>query len=906
MNKLSKTTLKLGAFLTFVILTYSIYVIYDNKDSKIKFHVTDTRTEFHVFENDDLELGAYEYLKLWDGSRRMRSSSRELFNETINNITIITRISKWKDNITTIHKYLFDSNVQDIEKVPVDSYVICINCISKIVMFEYSNILYLGDTQIISSPFSFGHNMKVEWQDGAYYSKVLQQKVRPDKIIIKYRPTKNYEIYHTRMYDPITSFTIQGVAGNIEAELNTNITVKSNSTEVGFGGHTFEVCIDIDHPDWGVNVSCGTPDVITIFNISYFRKVEFNDTNTSLQFYYDDPTASNQSFGIIGHQYDEIINVSINLTAINGTPQDVKLFINGTLSNSLSGQIVTTVQALTTFNNTNSTVNESFTEATTFTYYVRLPKASTVSYATMDVVGSPYRSPLGANEYFFVVEASSLTIGDWGYGVSAESLGGTLYLINISDVGGYEVSRAKMMESLFSGGSASNLTVKSGGISKMNTYDNMDVGYRGYWKELENGPNGNEAVQQNYTMPFDGTNIISSWSYFKSNGGNGGQGQWYVNETLLHTASLGAGAVSSEFGLDKTADEKTNKSTARLWGDTFGNALFWARAIIFMKGQMTDGPCHGRDGQAGGTCVNRDYQSVGDMVETGYLRSRNTKLDIGIADGVFELSVTGEHNTTEAVENFNVSLNTFLASCTADGDGFCNAPIKIIAGAMGIVSLTNLTINYSSTYNPIYLDRNLIIAYLGNSTNFTNIVIDMEVNSTGVVEVHDLRYNYLGGNFTVEVTAHNITYTENMSRNVTFFYSDYDYTFGKSTNEYLQFLPRRSNSLNVSADTQFAGRSILNFTAQNYGSPGANYSILLNESFSCVNLTVSTTNNKGVGNTLINNTWYNISSTQLMNNQFNLWLWADYNCSFDEWRLWYPEIFFRGCRSGEFCGVDIP
>ena len=43
--------------------------------------------------------------------------------------------------------------------------------------------------------------MEMEWQDGAYYSKVFQQK-SVDKIIIKYKPDSSYENYFVRLFDP--------------------------------------------------------------------------------------------------------------------------------------------------------------------------------------------------------------------------------------------------------------------------------------------------------------------------------------------------------------------------------------------------------------------------------------------------------------------------------------------------------------------------------------------------------------------------------------------------------------------------------------------------------------------------------------------------------------------------------
>ena len=128
-------------FLILVVLTSSIYILLPDK---VRIDVQKTKTLISVFEDDKWILGATEFLNLFDGTTKMRAKSRNITNKIENNIITITRTSKWKDNITTIHEYIFDSTISDVELTPIEEKLHCYNCKGKIVHFEYRNILYDG------------------------------------------------------------------------------------------------------------------------------------------------------------------------------------------------------------------------------------------------------------------------------------------------------------------------------------------------------------------------------------------------------------------------------------------------------------------------------------------------------------------------------------------------------------------------------------------------------------------------------------------------------------------------------------------------------------------------------------------------------------------------------------------
>lgn len=182
-----------------VILSSSVYFM---MPEKVKIDIQKTRTLYSVWENESWVLAATEYTNLYDGTKKMRAiGGREIIYWNDSDKVYAQRKSIWKENITTIQTYVFEKYNKDITNLPIENNFECFNCEDKIVHYEIRDILYDGETKEIESPFSFGNNMKIEWENG-YYSKVFQQKVASDKIIIKYRPTSSYEVYNVRLFDP--------------------------------------------------------------------------------------------------------------------------------------------------------------------------------------------------------------------------------------------------------------------------------------------------------------------------------------------------------------------------------------------------------------------------------------------------------------------------------------------------------------------------------------------------------------------------------------------------------------------------------------------------------------------------------------------------------------------------------
>jgi len=100
---------------------------------------------------------------------------------------------------------------------------------------------------------------------------------------------------------------------------------------------------------------------------------------------------------------------------------------------------------------------------------------------------------------------------------------------------------------------------------------------------------------------------------------------------------------------------------------------------------------------------------------------------------------------------------------------------------------------------------------------------------------------------------------------------------------------------NVTPYGQISTRPILNITSQAYGGKTFNFSVLINESFGCVNDTISLTNNKSTGELLIADTWIDYKTGVIYESTIDMYSWADFECNYSTWYLWNPYWYLRAC-----------
>lgn len=208
------TKKQLGIILL-VILTSSIYVMITDS---VRIDIQPTKSIFKIYENNQWIISGTEYVNLFDGTAKMRAKSRELHQEVNGTYLTIYRDAYYKDNISTHETYKFLTNSTDVTLFPVFHNINVKNGEGKLLQYEVKDLLYIGETiKDLTSPQSFGHQMKVEWQEGNYYSRIYKY-VGQDKgkLTIKYRINESDVNYKVRLFDPpIEEFTSESFFAEI-------------------------------------------------------------------------------------------------------------------------------------------------------------------------------------------------------------------------------------------------------------------------------------------------------------------------------------------------------------------------------------------------------------------------------------------------------------------------------------------------------------------------------------------------------------------------------------------------------------------------------------------------------------------------------------------------------------------
>ena len=270
-------------------------------------------------------------------------------------------------------------------------------------------------------------------------------------------------------------------------------------------------------------------------------------------------------------------------------------------------------------------------------------------------------------------------------------------------------------------------------------------------------------------------------------------------------------------------------------------------------------------------------------------------------------SIAGEVNSTNSPQEINLS-RVDISTAFIDSNKFSNnsftyphtykIPLSITSASRGTLEISLINITYNP--NPISLNPVEILYLLNSSTNNTLFRIPFSaVNSstdTANITIDDLRYDYSGGNKTYTILAHDPGYTINKSLIITYYYSDFYKNLPYTWAEDIFFLPRTNSSKNVSAYGQTSIIPLFNITATNYGGMNFNFSLKVNESFSCLNLTWNVTGNTKATNQKINTTEQEMSSDVSYLSNTQVWFWADLEqCNASDQRILSPDIYLESC-----------
>ena len=906
---------------------------------------------------------------------------------------------------------------------------------------------------------------------------------------------------------PDINHSISANVTSLYLELGSQVNISANIT-----GWIGTVCVDIDHPSYGNNYTCGDPNANFLFNISYFHKEvnntlvpgdimnytggsgsafilatpfehcgnitfsykgvpkitsyvyytganpwdygagirirdsaqnlleELNDTNKDNIVYSNKVYEANVTYGLClknyegtgsdefdvnawvedytlegsdlpnriprfkvetasdiinipSHQYDESINLTLNLTAIHDNYENVKIFINSSLSNSLPIIFNISEGELDTFSDDSTSKNFSFIKKQTKKAYFYLPKDATVNESYMNVSG--YNTTWEISSYDTELEAYA-ELGTPALGTPVWSPSGC----------------------------------------PGHCYDeHWNTGCRPYLDPLYDSPYFG-YIYENYTVDSD--LILGNWSYKAYC-----DGQAHIDldidcydsswTSIVSTSNcpLGIKNVSIPSGCLDNADSKLQIKTT-LEYDPSG----FVYTTLYYEGKVY-------------------------YYRTGY--PENVSIEVGDIDGSYEWEYTNEfEGINNRTNDFSSEITDFLSICTADNDGYCNVPIYITSQDGGKIELSDIYINYTSDLNPLTLDTSLVESFLSNSSGATDIPIVVSWQTAGNMTAK-VSYDYAGGNNTINVLVYDanatidcyqetanasspsdtegcyalnytgsyfapnqpadnswhtasklydesydtytydwnqadgldaifsINYTkpngvtsakwrtkvvstdENLTipsdcfdynagwlflnitsngnsnlvktyclndtgykelssysgtnvyeesiiwgdvpgqsdkangetLNLFVYYSNWNYNLPRYVN-YLEFIPSTPTSKNVTPYGQTSNTPILNLTTYNYGGL-MNLSIYLNETHSCVNLTYNATGS-GIPSVawpnLLNATWRDISTDLEYMNNTQIWLFANYNCNYTSWRLWYPQISIRGCQINSICSEE--
>ena len=279
----------------------------------------------------------------------------------------------------------------------------------------------------------------------------------------------------------------------------------------------------------------------------------------------------------------------------------------------------------------------------------------------------------------------------------------------------------------------------------------------------------------------------------------------------------------------------------------------------------------------------------------------NITLDFG-DDKITNFTIGGFLNSTNGsitVDLSNHSLTNSFTSVRSEYDHLYIIPLMVYTDSIGYITLNSYNLTYNP--NPIRLNETSIQNFLGNSSGRLNFSIPVGTYF-GNITFDDFRFDYAGGNDTINVTIHFPDYSYSNQTDITLWYSRWDYNFVPRFVDYLEFLPGSPTSKNVTPYGQSSNAThgaIFNLTNYGYGGRDANLSIYLNQTLPCVNLTMSLNQNKSSG-FLINDSWFNIQKLSYLETT-NFWMWADYDCSYANWTLFNPFISFRQCAENSTC-----
>jgi len=625
-----------------------------------------------------------------------------------------------------------------------------------------------------------------------------------------------------------TTLYLDGVSADRYYEHGTVAVLKANVTNsAGNLVSDANVCLDIDQIGYGDNYVCDNGTIE--YNLTTNSILgEFNDSTTVKNLSYTN-APENQTFYIRLNKYDEVQSAYINITGFQNPdwPLNIKIYVNDTLVDSITGYLGQGNQTLNELSNGNTAENLSFSGEGTKKRYLRLPKSSNVTSAYLDLKSYGYSTitNFSVGEYTDN-DASGLEFdGNYFWVLSFPT--GNKKVVKFSSLGSYieehdlhwysEVDVTKLGSYFY--------TVYDGG-----TGDNFVTKYDSNWNEITSFNTGNYSRY----ITNDGTNL-----FVKELGG--------VVEYTTSGTQVNSYSISGGTGLDYngsyfyTRDHDSDCNILYKYNSSFN----LVDTIVFDMLECNDHEYYDVEIHENNMFVIQDKQYILNISFPSY--SNSPYIQSANSGGIAEWNWSGEFTPDNGTQTVNLNatlINDYLSTCTADSEGYCNVPILFYSGSAGILEVSNIEVNYTFTIEPTRnINATAIQNYLDaqTSSGYYDIPIKISSETNSTIQVDNINITYYGSD-NITVTAHfdgNADYNaSNDTQIVKVVYSRFNYSIPVNYG-YIEFTPNSPTDKNVSAVGMLENKPIINISWLNYDQPADLY-IKINETHPCINITFST------------------------------------------------------------------
>ena len=182
---------------TLILIIFATYITIQ-LGQEVKLKVSPTTTTFYVFENNKWNTSGIEYNFI--GNLKLNNS--KITQQITGKAVTITRENRY-GKVLIVDNYYFDGSVSDKELFPIRHTIEIFNATGLNFKYEVKKLAYYGVSKSVTSPMSFGKNMKLNWQDGYTSAKISAA----GTLDVIYKINSNYQLINVRLFDPVIIFT---------------------------------------------------------------------------------------------------------------------------------------------------------------------------------------------------------------------------------------------------------------------------------------------------------------------------------------------------------------------------------------------------------------------------------------------------------------------------------------------------------------------------------------------------------------------------------------------------------------------------------------------------------------------------------------------------------------------------